>query len=138
MTVTVTVRPGARTEIRGLPWGRPGEGYEIIGEAIRASRRGQVEYAHGAFTVARSHTVELIEALAARYGRVQVIHHGGLTKCVAECWRARPDTAYECECSCAGANHGSKHPLGRIVSENGPAGELSVASEGARVYDVFG
>ncbi|GAA1836236.1 hypothetical protein GCM10009795_096740 [Nocardioides hankookensis] len=139
MTITVTIRPnGARTEVRNLPWdGRPGSGYAIIEDAIDASRRGQVLYSGGAFLVARGHTALLVRRLADRFGHVHVIQHGGTTQCVEACWNASPDTGLTCECSCAGTNHGSGHQLGRIVSESGPAGALSVAPAAAREYDVY-
>lgn len=137
MTVTVTVRPnGARTEIRGLPFLESGGNYRLLGEAIAATRRGQVLYSGGAFTVSRPHTVRLIEFLVARFGRVKVIQHGGLTKCVSECWNAKPHTVMTCECSCAGSNHGSGVAIGKVVSQSGPAGALSVQSEGYREYFV--
>ena len=142
MPVTVTIRPnGARTEIRGLPWtGRPGDTYAVLEEAIDASRQGQVQYSHQGrfFSVARSHTHSLIAYLAERYGHVHVIQHGGLAKCVSACWTADPESAWECECSCAGSNHGSGHAIGRIVAESGPTGELSVARLGPREWEVYG
>lgn len=58
-----------------------------------------------------------------------------MTKCVEACWKtASPDTAITCECSCAGSNHGSGHPLSKTVSEDGPAGALSVEAAGPREY----
>jgi hypothetical protein len=137
VTVTVTIRPGARTQIRGLPWtGSPADNYAILEECIGASRRGQVLYENGGWTVARSHTQVLVAGLAMRFGVVHVIQYGGIEKCVEACWNAKPETAPLCECSCAGANHGTRQPLGMIVSEDGPSGALSVASTGPREYDV--
>lgn len=137
VTVTVTIRPGARTQIRGLPWtSEPGAGYTVLEECIGATRRGQVRYASGAFSVARSHTHALVAALACRFGRVHVIQYGGIEKCVEACWNAKADTAIACECSCAGANHGTRRPQGKVVSEDGPSGALSVASTGPRKYEV--
>jgi hypothetical protein len=137
MTVTVTIRPKARTEIRGLPWLEHGGNYAVLAECIGASRRGQVQYANGIFTVARSHTRALISALARRFGQVHVIQYGGVDKCVEACWNAKPETAIDCVCSCAGINHGSRRPIGVIVSEDGYAGALSVAPAGPREYDVY-
>lgn len=127
---------GARTEVRGLPFGKAGDGYNIIGDAICATQRGQVKYENRAFTVSRPHTTRLIEALAVKYGAVMVIQHGGTTMCVSACWNADPDSTWECECSCAGENHGTREPLGRVVSEDGPAGALSVAAAPPRTYVV--
>lgn len=136
MAITVTIRPGgARTEVRGLPWEGPGAGYRIVGEAIDATRQDQVKYAHGSFTVARARTESLILSLAKRYGRVHVVQFAGQTKCVAACWAAKPETALECECSCAGVNHGSGRALERTVDQ---AEELSVSRAHRREFDVYG
>lgn len=137
VTVTVTIRPGARTQIRRLPWtGEPGGGYAVLEDCIGATRRGQVLYENGSFSVARGHTQALVSALAQRFGRVHVIQYGGIEKCVEACWNANPETAIACECSCAGDNHGTRRPLGKVVSDDGPSGALSVASTGPRAYDV--
>lgn len=128
--LTVTIRPnGARTEVRGLPFTGRGGGYAILGSAIGASRRGQVRWdpTRSCFSVARTHTGLLISSLAERYGQVQVIQYGGLARCVSACWSADPETAWDCECSCAGDNHGSRRPIGRVVADVGGAGELAVA-----------
>jgi hypothetical protein len=137
MTITVTIRPnGARTEVRDLPWEGRGAGYRIVGEAIGASREGQVQHiGGGVFTVSRPHTVGLIGALATRYGRIRVIQYGGQTMCVEACWKSQhPENAWQCSCSCAGANHGSGQPLDLIVDEAGPAGALSVSRSAVREW----
>lgn len=121
-----------------MPWEGPGAGYGIVGEAIGATRSDQVRFGGGVFTVARGHTQGLIANLAARYGLVRVIQYGGTTKCVEACWSAAPETTTMCQCSCAGDNHGSGGPHGRIVSSGGSAGALSVAHRGPREYDVHG
>jgi len=137
--VTVVIRPyGARTEIHNLPWSGPRGGYKVVEDAIGASRRRQVKYDPSSkfFTVSRRHTRVLIEALGARYGRVHVIQHGGTDKCVAACWKADRDTAWQCECSCAGDNHGSQHPIGPVVADSGGgAGALSVRRSVTREWD---
>lgn len=139
MTVTVKIRPGARTEVRGMPFNKDdrGSNYELLEDAIDATRRGQIKYSGGAFRVARDHTSPLIEFLAHHFGRVHVVQYGGLDRCVAACWDARPETAMLCECSCAGGNHGTGRPIGRIVAET-PVGAFSVASAAPREYDVRG
>jgi hypothetical protein len=102
---TVTIRPGVRTQIRGLPWtGKPADNYAVLEDCIGATRRGQVLYANGNFSVARSHTQALVSGLAKRFGRVHVIQYGGTEMCVEACWNANPETVGLCECSCAGAN----------------------------------
>lgn len=135
MTITVVVRPSERTEVRNLPFTKGGAGYAILEEAIGASRRGQVKWEGGnVFSVARPHTQMLIEALAHRYGHVRVLQYGGATACVEACWDADPKTASECRCSCAGSNHGSRHPNGRVVRTDGPYGALSVSPDAPREY----
>lgn len=138
MYVTVTIRPnGARTEIRGLPWsGRPRDSYAMLEDAIKASRRGQVDYDKEGrfFSVARAHTGPLIAYLGERFGEVKVVQHGGLARCVSACWDADPDTSWECECSCAGDNHGSGRPIGRVVVHVGAAGDLAVARAEPRIW----
>jgi hypothetical protein len=109
MTVTVTIRPKARTEIRGLPWLEHGGNYAVLAECIGASRRGQVQYANGIFTVARSHTRALISALARRFGQVHVIQYGGVDKCGEACWNAKPETASGSEEGYAGALSVERH-----------------------------
>lgn len=137
--ITVTIRPnGARTEVRGLPYAAGGSNYELLGEAFGATRRGQVEYSSGVFSVSRSHTQAVVEFLANRFGCIHVVQYGGVDKCVSACWTANPDTAITCECSCAGSNHGSLRPIGPVVADAGAAGELSVAAAPPREYDVFG
>lgn len=133
--VTVVIRPGARTEIRNLPFEGKGAGYSILGDMFHASRRGQVKYGGGVWTVARPHTNAVILGLAERYGRVKVIQHGGLDKCVENCWQGNPTNAWLCECACAGRNHGSGTPYAHTVSGNGLGGALSVqASEPHEFY----
>jgi hypothetical protein len=86
--VTVVIRPAKRTEIRNLPYEGKGAVYSILGEMFNASRKGQVEYNRGVWSVSRPHTIAVIFGLAERYGRVKVIQHGGVDKCVEQCWTA--------------------------------------------------
>lgn len=134
--VTVIIRPATRTEVRNLPYEGRGAGYAILGEMFNASRKGQVEYSHGAWTVSRTHTKEVVLGLADRYRRVKVIQYGGVDKCVQQCWDAgKAENAWLCECACAGENHGSGVPYARTVGGNGPGGALSVqASEPREFY----
>ena len=85
--------------------------------------------------VARSHADILIQALADRFGRVTVTQEGSIrTTCVSECWTANPATSSQCECSCAGTNHGSGHALGPEVAPG-----LSVQNDRTLyVYTVLG
>ena len=49
------IRPKERTQIRGLPWtGKPADNYAILEDCIGASRRGQIRYENGSFTVTRT------------------------------------------------------------------------------------
>lgn len=137
MTITATIRPGERTAISGLPFAKdkPRANYWLLEDAINASRKGQVLYSGGSSSVARTHTPTLLNALVDRFGSVRVVHYGGQAMCVEACWKnGEIEYASTCEFSCAGANHGSKQPIGRIVSENGPAGSLSVSSGNRREY----
>lgn len=135
--VTVVIRPGQRTEIRSLPYEGRGAGYTILGNMFGATRRGQVEFASGVWSVSRPHTNAVILGLADRYGRVKVIQYGGVEKCVEQCWeRGDPQNAWLCECACAGRNHGSKVPYALTVSNSGPHGALSVQASGPNEFYV--
>lgn len=137
MPVTVTVRPGARTSIRELPFEGRGAGYWIIGEIV--GRNVQVAYTAGAFSVPRTHTARLIDGLARRYGSVKVVHRGDLEKCVEACWRdGAPENAAACRCSCVGTNHGSGTAFMFTVGDRGRAGALSVQPAAWHSYIVRG
>lgn len=137
MTPTIIIRPGARTQVRGLPWtGRPTDNYALLEKCISASRRGQVTYTRGCFSVTRNRTRALISGLAEHFGQAHIIQYGGAERCVEACWDANPETAELCECACAGGNHGTGEPLGEIVNEDPERGAVSVLSHGPREYDV--
>lgn len=77
------------------------------------------------WTVKRTRFERMIEALAARWGMVEVTQFGSSqSKCVSACWNGNPDRVWECECSCAGSNHGSGVPIGKEVKPG-----LSVSTE---------
>lgn len=135
--VTVLIRPKSRTEIRGMPYEGNGAGYTILGDMFGASRRGQVGYAAGVWSVSRPHTNAVILGLASRYGRVKVIQYGGVEMCVETCWKkGLPDNAWLCECACAGRNHGSGTPYKVTVGGSGPGGALSVQASAPREFYV--
>ena len=135
--VTVSIRPNKRTEIRNMPFEGKGAGYTILGDMFGASRRGQVEYVGGVWSVSRPHTNAVILGLAARYGRVRVIQHGGVEKCVEACWKkGLPENAWLCECACAGRNHGSGVPYELTVGGTGPGGPLSVQASAPHEFYV--
>lgn len=136
--ITVVIRPsGARTEILNLPYEGKGVGYKILGDMFNASRMGQVKYNGGVWSVSRPHTDVVIHGLVQRYGRVKVIQHGGLDRCVEACWgRGNPENEWLCECACAGRNHGSGVPYAHTVGGNGPAGALSVQPSEPREFYV--
>ena len=68
------------------------------------------------WTVRRSRFARMIEALADEHGSVLVTQYSASqSKCVESCWTGSPNRAWECECSCAGSNHGSGWPLGNEV-----------------------
>lgn len=134
--VTVTIRAKERTEIRNLPYEGSGRGYAILGDMFGASRRGQVQYAGGVWTVSRPHTNKVVLGLVARYGRVRVVQYGGVEKCVESCWKqGHPENAVLCECACAGRNHGSGAPYKISVGGAGGAGgPLSVQASAPREF----
>jgi hypothetical protein len=60
---------------------------------------------------------DIVTRSLARFERVYVIQpFRAQEKCAPACWNAK---GFECECSCMGANHGSRHPEGawRVVSQ---------------------
>ena len=109
-----------------LPFRPDGANYGLL-KAI-CGERTQPQWNHElkCFEVAREHLAKLIDQLPNEIGRpVEVVLYGAAqTKCVSACWDANPATRWECVCSCAGANHGTGHPLPRQVST-----DLSVGTE---------
>jgi len=135
--ITVVIRPKRRTEIRDLPFEGPGAGYRILGDMFSATRQGQVDYVNRVWSVSRPHTNAVILGLAVRYGRVKVIQHGGVEKCVEACWKTgMPENAMTCECACAGRNHGSGMPYKITVGSGGAGGALSVQASAPHEYYV--
>lgn len=78
------------------------------------------------FEVARVHLPKLIDELPAAVGTpVELVLHGAIqTTCVSACWDADPDTWWQCTCSCAGENHGTRVPLATQISA-----DLSVGTQ---------
>lgn len=106
-----------------LPWDSHRSGYDLLEDMLDLNRRGAVLYEKPAFKVARHHSAKLIQALAVRYGQVQVTQRGNETEmCVAQCWGAKRQTWPDCTCACLGENHGSGSPLNHVVGD----GNLSV------------
>lgn len=135
--LTVVIKPGERTKIHYLPFTGKGAGYSTLGGMFGATRRGQVGYEDGVWSVSPAHTDKVVFGLAKLYGRVRVIQHGGLEKCVQQCWeKGNPEKALECQCSCAGRNHGSGHSYDYTVGGDGPGGELSVQASAPREFYV--
>jgi hypothetical protein len=109
-----------------LPFQRGGANFRLL-EAICGGRSGpEWNRELRCFEVPRAHLRKLIERLPDELGTaVQVVLHGARqTKCVSACWGANPDSWWECVCSCAGANHGTGHPLAKQV-----APDLSVSTD---------
>lgn len=107
------VRPvRGRVQVR-LPYRPHGANYNLLHDICGEQTRPKWRSERGVFEVAREHLGKLIDELPNAIGRpVEVVLHGVTqTKCVSACWAARIDTRWECVCSCAGANHGSGHPL---------------------------
>jgi hypothetical protein len=70
-----------------------------LGERIRPDYEG-----NGVWAIARNHLQDLVDGLAGRFGRVDVILDFRTTeRCDTRCRDARGD---ECTCSCLGENHG--------------------------------
>ncbi len=137
--VTVTIHPQGPTEVSNMPRLQGSGNFDLIRAAIAQTRRNTVEYDSSVFTVAREHTSKLIDGLAAHFGRVRVIHYISVrSRCTSECWTANPNTVSKCKCACAGMNHGSYEPLGRIVGHS-RAGDVSVREATKKhVYFVEG
>jgi hypothetical protein len=97
-----------RTEVR-IPY-KPAPGNRemlkrICGENTRPSYNSSTR----CYEVAREHLPALIDQLPDELGMpVDVTLQGAAqTKCVEACWNARPETIWNCECSCAGRYHGA-------------------------------
>lgn len=120
--VTLPSDKSARISVL-LPWDPNRRGFDVLEELLGLSRRGAVLYEKPVFKVARHHSAKLIQALALRYGQVEVTQHGNVTEtCVSQCWGAKRRTWPDCTCACLGENHGSGSPLDHVVGD----GNLSV------------
>lgn len=117
MKPSVVLKPGERASIN-LPWrGTPNANYEWLKDVCGNRTRPKYDPTTKRFLVARVHAQHVLDALVEEYGRVIVIQFGhAATTCVEQCWNANPNNAIECECGCAGTNHGSKVPFGREVT----------------------
>jgi hypothetical protein len=109
-----------------LPFRPGGANYDLLKTICGDQSRPQWNRELRCFEVARGHLVKLIDQLPNEVaGPVEVVLYGARqTKCVSACWDANPDTRWECVCSCAGANHGTRRPLTMQVST-----DLSVDTE---------
>lgn len=117
VTVIIPTKRDGRVRVR-LPYQSGSANYDLLRDILRPSTV-QIKYssAERLFSVARTHAPHLIQGLAARFGSVTVRQYGWKqTTCVDQCWNARPETAWDCECGCAGTNHGSGHPLRHLVN----------------------
>jgi len=73
--------------------------HQHLGERIRPEHQGK-----GVWAIARPHLRYLVEGLAERFGRVDVLLDFRLSeRCDTRCRDAHGD---ECTCSCLGENHG--------------------------------
>jgi hypothetical protein len=118
ITPIVTLRPDDRASIK-LPWrGSSEANYSWLKEVCGPRSRPKYDPALKCFLVARSHTQRVIDALVKEYDQVSLIQFGHTaTTCVEQCWNANPDKVIDCECSCAGTNHGSGVPLGKEIQD---------------------
>jgi len=61
----------------------------------------------GHWEVARSHLWTLVDALAIKFGTVDVyLEFSRRSQCDERCQSANPATVYDCVCACLGENHG--------------------------------
>ncbi len=112
----MTLRAGHPTRVR-LPYLPDGGNYKLLRE-IRGPGTHHPRYDSTTkeFVVPRNGTNELLAGLIARFSRIEVTVVGvASTTCVAACWDGNPDTVLECECACAGSNHGTGRKLGNEV-----------------------
>lgn len=114
--VNMILKPGERASI-ALPYrGNPSANFDWLKEVCGDRTRPQYDRASKRFRVARAHTQHVLAALVDEFSQVHVTIYGHTrTTCVEQCWNARPETIADCECGCAGANHGSREPMGRQV-----------------------
>lgn len=116
MRPNVVLRPGERASVE-LPWrGSPSANFEWLKEACGARTRPIFDRESKRFLVARPHVSHVIDALVDEYDQVLVVQYGDTAStCVEQCWNAKAETVADCECGCAGANHGSGHAMGKEV-----------------------
>ena len=113
----MTLKPGERASIE-LPWrGGPKANFEWLKAVCGTRTRPKYDKTTRQFLVARVHAKHVLDALVAEYESVLVTQYGHVaTTCVEQCWNARRETVIDCECGCAGHNHGSGHPLGKELA----------------------
>lgn len=93
--------PEGRLAVR-MPY-RPGN-RAWLKETLGARIRPDWDKRRGCWWVARAHFTTVVEALAQRFGRIDVyIDFRGLERCDTRCKRAR---GRECDCRCFGKHHG--------------------------------
>jgi len=115
--VILPVSGGRRARVH-LPFQTGSANYDLIRDLL-APDVVQIKYERAAhvFTVARHHAQDLIDGLARHFGEVEVRQYGWRrTTCVEQCWNAKPESAWDCECACAGTNHGTRTPLAQLVA----------------------
>jgi len=114
---SIVLRPGRRASIF-LPWRDSSSANfiwlkEVCGQRTRPTYNATTKR----FEVARKHAQYVLDALVEEYGKVEVVQYGNIaTTCVERCWSANPNTVIDCECGCAGLNHGVGQPLGEEVT----------------------
>lgn len=85
-----------------MPYARGTRGW--LRSVCGAGTRPEFDRARKAWTVARPHFRRVVDALADRYGSVDVyMDHTARTVCGKLCWEAKGD---DCDCACLGDNHG--------------------------------
>ena len=116
--VSMILRPRERASI-ALPYrGSPRANFDWLKEVCGDRTRPRYDRSSRRFLVARPHAQHVLAALVDEFNQVFVTIYGYTrTTCVERCWNANPETIADCECGCAGANHGSRHPMGTQVQQ---------------------
>lgn len=95
-----------------LPY-RPNHANRILLEEACGSRATIKYIGEGTFNAPRTHLRPIIDTVLQEFQQPVCleIHGSTQTTCDHRCWSANPDTWMECQCHCAGSNHGSGVPF---------------------------
>lgn len=115
---SLILKPRERASI-SLPYrGNPHANYDWLKQVCGDLTRPVYDRQSKRFQVARTHVGHVLEALVEEFSTVHVSIYGNTrTTCVERCWNAKLEAITDCECGCAGANHGSRGPMGKEVEQ---------------------